>query len=68
MCNNVFFSQTWDTLGEHIPLVGGTAESKDVANLIVFLCSDAASRIAGEDIVLDGGMNLRNKEAGLAYD
>ncbi len=53
-----FFPQRWDALGEQTPLVGGTAESKDVANLIVFLCSDAASRITGEDIVLDGGMNM----------
>jgi 3-oxoacyl-[acyl-carrier protein] reductase len=35
----------------------GTPE--EIANVIVFLCSDAASWITGQTIVLDGGDSLR---------
>ena len=37
-------------------LVGRVGNVKDIANLVVFLCSDASSFINGENICIDGGM------------
>ena len=34
----------------------GTAE--DVANLVVYLCDDAASFITGSEFIIDGGMTI----------
>ena len=39
----------------------GTAE--EVASVITFLCSDAASYITGQNIVIDGGANLPSLQA-----
>ena len=36
--------------------VGRVGEPKDIANLVLFLCSDKASFITGENICVDGGM------------
>ncbi|MFI5213247.1 MAG: SDR family oxidoreductase, partial [Gemmatimonadales bacterium] len=38
--------------------LGRLAEADDVAQLIVFLCSDAARHITGEIIRVDGGQTL----------
>lgn len=37
-------------------LVGRVGNTKDIANMILFLCSDKASFISGENICIDGGM------------
>ena len=36
--------------------------SKDVGNLVEFLCSDKASYITGQSIYLDGGLSLIGQE------
>ena len=38
--------------------LGRLAEPEDVANVITFLCSDAARHITGQTIVVDGGLSL----------
>jgi NAD(P)-dependent dehydrogenase (short-subunit alcohol dehydrogenase family) len=41
--------------------IGRMAEPEEVANLAVYLCSDEASFITGQNYYLDGGyMNLRD--------
>jgi NAD(P)-dependent dehydrogenase (short-subunit alcohol dehydrogenase family) len=48
-----------DVLGRAQP-IGRMAEPDEVANLAVWLCSDEASFITGQNYPLDGGyMNLR---------
>ena len=37
--------------------VGRIGKTIDIANLVVFLCSEKASFINGENIVVDGGMS-----------
>ena len=37
-------------------LVGRVGKTEDIANMILFLCSDKASFISGENICIDGGM------------
>ncbi len=39
-------------------VLGRLAEPEDVANVITFLCSDAARHITGQTIVVDGGQSL----------
>ena len=44
-------------LSDHIQQpVGRIGKTIDVANLVLFLCSDASSFINGENICIDGGM------------
>jgi NAD(P)-dependent dehydrogenase (short-subunit alcohol dehydrogenase family) len=38
--------------------VGRVGEPEDVADVVVFLCSDAARFVTGQTIVVDGGMTL----------
>ena len=37
-------------------LVGRVGNTMDIANMILFLCSDKAGFISGENICIDGGM------------
>ncbi len=49
----------WTQLAASSPLQKiGTAE--DVAKMVVYLSSDAASYITGADFVLDGGMRINH--------
>jgi NAD(P)-dependent dehydrogenase (short-subunit alcohol dehydrogenase family) len=45
-----------DPVKAAIPL-GRFAETKDVVDAVLFLCSDSASMISGEVLVIDGGAN-----------
>lgn len=40
------------------PLTGNKASPHDIAELMTFLCSDAARTITGAEIAIDGGMSL----------
>ena len=46
------------SLYERITPLGRMGESHEVANVISFLCSDRASFLTGQDIVVDGGLTL----------
>ena len=49
-------STTFDGADVNQHPVGRVGEPKDIANLVLFLCSDKASFITGENICVDGGM------------
>ena len=48
--------QTWADLATSVPL-GRVGEAEEVANVIAFLASDAASYVSGVAINVDGGMS-----------
>lgn len=50
-------------LYESITPLGRMGTSEDVAGVVRFLCSDAASFITGLDVVVDGGMSLVGQAA-----
>ena len=39
---------------------GRSISTNDIANLVIFLCSDKSDMIRGQTIVLDGGYSLIN--------
>jgi 3-oxoacyl-[acyl-carrier protein] reductase len=47
-----------DEVVEEIP-VGRFGRSEEVAEAVVYLASDAASYITGQQVVLDGGVSVR---------
>lgn len=52
-------------------LVGRVGKTTDIANMILFLCSDKASFITGENICIDGGMTklmIYHGENGWSYE
>ena len=51
--------------------VGRIGRSKDISNMVLFLCSDKASFITGEEIKIDGGMSklmIYHNEHGWKYE
>ena len=46
--------QRYEQMGKNIPL-GRVGEAEEVANVITFLASDAASYVTGTSINVDGG-------------
>lgn len=62
--------QTWGAPDHQQHPVGRIGQPTDVANLVLFLCSDQASFITGEDITIDGGMSrlmIYNDDQGWTY-
>jgi enoyl-[acyl-carrier protein] reductase III len=55
-------SFAWGTnvVNEHLQRVpaGRMVEPQDVANVVVFLCSEAAAMIRGQTLIVDGGFSL----------
>lgn len=49
-------------MGSTIPL-GRMGDAKDIANLVIFLCSDSSTYITGQHITIDGGVSLLSQEA-----
>ncbi|NQE33983.1 2,5-dichloro-2,5-cyclohexadiene-1,4-diol dehydrogenase [Microcoleus sp. IPMA8] len=45
---------TFDDLGSMVP-IGRIGQATEIAQAVVFLCSDAASYITGQPLVIDGG-------------
>ncbi len=48
--------------------VGRIGEPEDVADVVVFLCSDAARFITGQNIVVDGGLTLHGSGVDGLYE
>ena len=48
-------------------MTGGVGRPEDVARAIVFLVSDAAAYVVGQELVVDGGMVL-NGNVGFAVE
>ena len=47
---------------QKITPLGRMAEAKDIAELAFFLCSERASFITGQNIVIDGGLSLQGHD------
>jgi NAD(P)-dependent dehydrogenase (short-subunit alcohol dehydrogenase family) len=45
---------TFDDIGAMVPM-GRIGQAEEIAQAVVFLCSDAASYITGQPFVIDGG-------------
>ena len=46
-----------ETVVGHVPM-NRMARSEEVADLVLFLCSDRASFITGQTVVIDGGYTI----------
>jgi NAD(P)-dependent dehydrogenase (short-subunit alcohol dehydrogenase family) len=45
---------TFDDLGSMVPM-GRIGQATEIAQVVMFLCSDAASYITGQPLAIDGG-------------
>jgi NAD(P)-dependent dehydrogenase (short-subunit alcohol dehydrogenase family) len=63
--NKRFFTKTNPVrrLIEEITPISRMGSAVDIANLVEFLCSNRASYITGQSIVVDGGLSLVNQES-----
>jgi len=53
--NTMLNESNWGEIGKLIPL-GAPASPAEIAAPILFLCSDMASHITGQTLLVDGGM------------
>jgi NAD(P)-dependent dehydrogenase (short-subunit alcohol dehydrogenase family) len=58
---NSFENEEFKKLALHTHPLQKIGTGEDVANLALFLCSDNASFITGENITLDGGLTLKDQ-------
>jgi NAD(P)-dependent dehydrogenase (short-subunit alcohol dehydrogenase family) len=58
MCCDVRAKERWgvtaDDLADVVPM-GRVGQTAEIAQAVVFLCSDAASYITGQPLAIDGG-------------
>ena len=52
------FDERHDFIAGHT-LLGRWGEPKEIASVVAFLCSDAASYITGQNLIVDGGWSCR---------
>ena len=63
--------EEWDGPDATQQPVGRVGKPEDIANMILFLCSDKASFITGENITIDGGMTklmIYHDDHGWSYE
>jgi NAD(P)-dependent dehydrogenase (short-subunit alcohol dehydrogenase family) len=48
---------TFDDLGSMVPM-GRIGQATEIAQAVIFLCSDAASYITGQPLAIDGGYTV----------
>ena len=48
--------------------VGRVGEPEDIADVVVFLCSDLARFVTGQNIVVDGGLTLHGSGVDTIYE
>lgn len=61
-----FLPAVVDELTEKIPL-GRWGTPEDIADVVVFLCSDQARYITGQNLVIDGGLTLHGSGVDVLY-
>lgn len=54
-----------DKVGARLHPLGRIGDAEEVANAVVWLCSDGASWITGEDVAVDGGYAMLGPDQGL---
>jgi len=52
-----------DRIGQNVPL-GRVGQPEDIANAVLFLCSDMSSWITGQNIIVGGGLPLSRYRGG----
>jgi NAD(P)-dependent dehydrogenase (short-subunit alcohol dehydrogenase family) len=55
--------ETWRAAAEDATPLARIGDADEVAEVVAFLCSDAASYITGQNIVIDGGSGLPNAQS-----
>ena len=48
--------------------LGRVGEPEDIADVVIFLCSDLARFVTGQNIVVDGGLTLHGSGVDGIYD
>ena len=48
--------------------VGRVGEPEDIADVVVFLCSDLARFVTGQNLVVDGGLTLHGSGVDTIFD
>jgi len=54
-----------DKVGARLHPLGRIGDAEEVANAVVWLCSDGASWVTGEDVAVDGGYAMLGPDQGL---
>ena len=57
----------WGRFERDTPM-GRVGEPEDVADVVVFLCSDLARFVTGQNIVVDGGLTLHGSGVDGVFD